>query len=371
MRLSEQTAPITGDPRFFVRTGPHSLAAVVDAARGSAPPRMVMLNGIAPLRVAAEGQVSFLDNRRYLPDLAATSASAVIVHPDMAASVPASAVAIQSEEPYAAWARVAGLFHPPAPVAPGRHPSAIIDLSAEVDPSAEIGALCVIGARAVIGPRCRLGSHVAIGEGVVLGADCRIGAHVSISHALLGARVCLFPGVRVGQDGFGFATTSDGFLSVPQLGRVILEHDVEIGANTTIDRGSASDTVIGAGSRIDNLVQIGHNVRIGKCCVIVSQVGISGSTELGDFVMIGGQAGIIGHLKIGSGVRIGGKAAVIKDVAAGLEVIGAPAEPARQHFRYLFALRRLVKRAEEQDKKPRHPADMPGDNKAGSAQARG
>ena len=156
-----------------------------------------------------------------------------------------------------------------------------------------------------------------IGAGVVLGPDCRIGAHASLSHALLGARVYVYPGARIGQEGFGFAITADGFLSVPQLGRVILEDDVEVGANTTIDRGSLQDTVIGAGSRLDNLVQIGHNVRLGRGCVIVAQAGISGSTILEDHVMVAAQAGLTGHLQIGRRARIGAQAGVMADVPRG------------------------------------------------------
>ena len=162
--------------------------------------------------------------------------------------------------------------------------------TARVDASAEIGPYVVIEAGAEIGPGCRIGPFVSIGQGVTIGADCRIGAHASLSHALLGARVYVYPGARIGQEGFSFATTKTGFLSIPQLGRVIVEDDVEVGANTTIDRGSTHDTVIGAGSRLDNLVQIGHNVRLGRCCVIVAQVGIAGSTVLEDFVQVGGQA---------------------------------------------------------------------------------
>ncbi len=337
--------PIAGDPRFFRRSGPYSLAAVADAAEAEAPPRRLMLTGIAPLQTAEATEVSFLDNRKYAAALAETHAGAVIVHAEMASRVPATAVAIVAAEPYVAWARVAALFHPLPPIEPSVHASAVVAPSAVLDPSSEVGPLAVIGARAEIGPRCRIGAGCVIGEGVVLGADCRIGANVTLSHALLGDRVTVYPGACIGQDGFGFAMTSDGFLSVPQLGRVVVEDDVEVGANTTIDRGSLHDTLIGAGSRLDNLVQIGHNVRLGRGCVIVAQAGISGSTVLEDHVMVAGQAGLTGHLRIGRRARIGAQAGVMSDVAAGADVVGSPAQPVREFFRHVAVLRRLVREA--------------------------
>jgi len=304
-----------------------------------------MLTGVAPLQTAGANEVSFLDNRKYVAALSETRAGAVIVHADIAGRVPSSAVPLVVAEPYVAWARVAALFHPLPPVQAGVHATAVVAPAARIDPSSEIGALAVIGAGAEIGPRCRIGAAAIIGEGVVLGADCRIGAHVSLSHALLGERVTVFPGARIGQDGFGFAMTADAFLSVPQLGRVVLEDDVEVGANTTIDRGSLHDTRIGAGSRLDNLVQIGHNVRLGRGCVIVSQAGISGSTILEDHVMVAGQAGLTGHLRIGRRARIGAQAGIMSDVPAGADVVGSPAQPAREFFRHVAVLRRLVREA--------------------------
>lgn len=336
-------AAIAGDPRFFHRTGPHTLAAVADAACGQAPPRRLMLAGIAPLQTATADQVSFLDNRKYVDALATTQAGAVIIHPDMADRVPPSAVPIQCSEPYLAWARVAALFYPVPPAKPGIHPGAIVADDASVDPTAEIGPMAIIGSSVRIGPRCRIGPLAVIGDGVIMGRDCRIGAQVTLSHALLGDRVCLFPGVRVGQDGFGFAIGPDGFVSVPQIGRVVLEDDVEVGANSTIDRGSMHDTVIGAGTRIDNLVMIAHNVRMGRACVIVAQAGISGSTVLGDQVVLAGQAGLTGHLTIGSGVRIGAQAGVMADVPAGTEVVGSPAQPVKTFFREVATIRRMIR----------------------------
>jgi UDP-3-O-[3-hydroxymyristoyl] glucosamine N-acyltransferase len=333
-----------GNSRFFCRSGPYPLAVVASTARGATKELELLLEGVAPLQSARPNEVSFLDNRRYVSALDHTLAGAVIVHPDLAARVPATAVAIVTSEPYAAWARVAALFYPVPPPSPGIHRSAVVADEASVDPSAEIGPLCLIETGAVIGPGCRIGPCAVIGRGVIVGRDCRIGAHVSLSHAVLGARVYVYPGARIGQEGFGFATTKDGFLSVPQLGRVILEDDVEVGANTTIDRGSSQDTVIGTGSRLDNLVQIGHNVVLGRCCVIVSQVGISGSTVLGDFVRVGGQAGFTGHLRIGERAEIGAQAGVMSDVAPGAKVLGSPAQPIRDFFRQIATLAKLAKK---------------------------
>jgi UDP-3-O-[3-hydroxymyristoyl] glucosamine N-acyltransferase len=333
-----------GDPRFYVRNAPQPLAAVAAAAGGEVAAEERLLHGVAPLQTAGPAEVSFLDNRRYLAALERTRAGAVLVHPEFAPRVPAGTAAIVVREPYQGWARVAALFHPPPPPKAGIHPSAVLGEGAIIDPSAEVGPLAVVGARAEIGPRTRIGPGVVIGEGVVIAADCRIGALASLSHALVGDRVTVYPGARIGQDGFGFAVTEGGFLSVPQLGRVVLEHDVEIGANCTIDRGSVQDTVIGAGTRLDNLVQIGHNVRVGRLCVIVSQAGISGSTVVEDFVMIGGQAGLVGHLHIGRKARLGAQAGVMADVAPGADVVGSPAEPVRAFFRQIAVLRRLARR---------------------------
>jgi UDP-3-O-[3-hydroxymyristoyl] glucosamine N-acyltransferase len=333
---------MAGDPRFFARTGPHPLARVAAAAGGGAEAADLVLTGVAPLQSAGPQDLSFLDNRRYLQALRETRAGAVIVHPDLAAAVPPGTRAIVTQEPYLGWARAATLFFPPPPAEPGVHPMAAVAAGATVDPSAEVGPFVSIGAGAEIGPRCRLAPGTCIGPGVVLGADCRVGSGASISHAVLGTRVYVYPGARIGQEGFGFAFGPAGPETVPQLGRVLIGDDVEIGANSCIDRGSAQDTVIGAGSRIDNLVQIGHNVRLGRCCVIVAQVGIAGSTDVGDFVMMGGQAGIAGHLHIGQRARLGAQAGVMTDVPEGEEFIGSPAMPKRVWWRQIAALKRLA-----------------------------
>lgn len=302
-----------------------------------------LMHGVSPLQTAGPDEVSFLDNRRYADLLATTRAGAVIVHPELAARVPESSVALPTSTPYVAWAKVAAMFYPPPPVKPGIHASAVVDPAAVVDDTAEIGPNAVVGAGATVGARSRLGAGAVIGDGVIIGADCRIGALVSISHAVLRDRISLSPGVKIGQEGFGFAQTDRGFLTVPQLGRVIIESDVEIGSNSCVDRGSTQDTVIGAGTRIDNLVQIAHNVRIGRCCVIVAQAGIAGSATLGDFVVVAAQAGLNGHITVGSKARIGAQAGVMSDLAGGMDVVGSPSEPVRDFFRGVATLRKLTR----------------------------
>lgn len=336
-----------GDRRFFATSGPKTLAEIA-ACVGAALPEGAdgarRFDGVAPLDAATPETVSFLDNKRYAETLGTTRAGAVILRPDLAASVPEGAVALAVEQPYPAWAHLCRLFHPEPEAQPGVHPSAVIDPEAIVDPTAEIGPLAVIGAGAEIGPGCIIAAHAVIGAGVRLGRDCRIGAHASVSHAVIGDRVTLHPGARIGQAGFGFAITGQGFVPVPQLGRVIVEDDADIGANTTIDRGSAQDTVIGRGTRIDNLVQIAHNVRVGAHGVIVAQAGIAGSTTLGKQVILAAQAGLLGHLKVGDGAKIGAQAGVMNDVEPGAEVVGSPAQPVRAFFREVATLRRLARR---------------------------
>ncbi len=300
-----------------------------------------MFTGLASLEAAGPTDISLAGNRRHTDLLQQTRAGAVLVSPDMQASVPAGAMALVCKDPVAGWATVAALFHPMPGVLGGIHRSAAVADDAVVDPSAEVCAQAVIEAGAAIGPRCRIGPGAVIGAGVTMGADCRIGAQVTLSHAMLGARVYVYPGARIGQEGFGFTITPQGFKTVPQLGLVILEDDVEVGANSTIDRGSMRDTVIGAGTRLDNLVQVAHNVRIGRYCAIAAQVGISGSAEIGDFVVVGGQAGFADHARVGSRAQVGAQSGVMSEIEAGSVVVGSPARPAREVFREIATVRKL------------------------------
>jgi UDP-3-O-[3-hydroxymyristoyl] glucosamine N-acyltransferase len=337
-----------GDPRFFERAGPFALADLERACGGVAQRAELlegrMLCGVAPLQTATPDDVAVLHNIKYAQEAERTRAGVVIIAAELAHRLPSDCVALVSADPHAAWAHVARLFHPLPRTAPGIHPTAVVDPSAEIDPSAELGPLAVVGARVRIAAGCQIGPHAVIGQGVVMGEGCRIGAQASVSHAILGNRVYVYPGARIGQEGFGFAITPAGFLTVPQLGRVVLQDDVEIGANSTVDRGASHDTVIGAGTRIDNLIQIGHNVRMGRCCVMAAQSGVSGSSILEDFVQIGAQAGLTGHLTIGAKASIGAQAGVMSDVPAGAVVVGSPALPVREFFRNVAVLRRLARR---------------------------
>lgn len=331
-----------GNPRFFSCTGPHPLATVAAAAGCRPPTSDFLASGLASLALAGPDEVSFVANRRHAAALAQTRAGAVLLDTDMLPSLPSGTVGLITSDPVAGWAQIASLFHPMPRVSPGIHSSAVVANDAHVDATAEICAQAVIEAHADIGPRCKIGPGVVIGEGVVVGPDCRIGAHVSVTHALIGARVYVYPGARIGQEGVGFAITPRGFQCIPQLGCVIIEDDVEVGANTTIDRGSLGDTVIGAGTRLDNLVQIAHNVRIGRHCAVAALVGISGSVEIGDFVAVGGQAGFAEHVHVGPRSRIGAQSGVMSNLDADAVVVGSPARPARGFFREIATLKKLA-----------------------------
>lgn len=334
------------DSRFFKRAGPFTLgqlagktgAALSDSSRSEA-----LVLDVASLTEATADQIGFFDNRKYLSDFEKTKAGACFVRPEFADRAPKGTTCLLSDNPYLSYALAAAAFYPDESVASFRHPSAIVDASAVVGADCLILAGVVIGKNVKIGKRCRILPNAVISDGVEIGDDCEIGANAFLSHCLLGSRIRIYPGACIGQPGFGFAMSKTGFVTVPQLGRVLIEDDVEVGANSTIDRGAGPDTVIGRGTRIDNLVQLGHNVRLGMNCVIVAQTGISGSTKLGDFVMTGGQSGFAGHLNIGSGAKIAAQSGIMRDVPPGVEYMGSPAIPIKQYMRQVTKLARLTK----------------------------
>ena len=338
------------DPRFYTVKGPFKLAdlaALAGASLANSADGDRVIKDVASLDQAGPDDVTFLDNRRYLDAFSVSKAGACVALPEHAARAPAGMALLLSEAPYMSFAKIARVYYPDPPIEEGIAPSAVIDPTAQLGAGCRVEAGAVIGRQVRLGARCHIGVNVMIGDGVILGDDCRIGAGASITHSIIGDRVYIYSGARIGQDGFGFASGPTGHLRIPQLGRVMIHDDVEIGANSTVDRGAGPDTVIGAGCMIDNLVQIGHNVQMGKGCVIVAQVGISGSTKLGDFVVIGGQAGLAGHLTIGSGVRMAARSGVASHIPAGTEVGGAPAVPVREWRRQVASLARLGKRKGE------------------------
>jgi UDP-3-O-[3-hydroxymyristoyl] glucosamine N-acyltransferase len=316
------------------------------------------VEGVAPLETAGFGDLAYMDNAKYAEAAARTNAGACLVSARFAARLPATTVALVTPEPYRAYARVLALLFPsalrPASIVAGVgispttfiHPTARLEPGITVDPGAVIGPRVEIGAGTIIGPNAVIGPDVRIGR------EGAVGAGATIQCALIGNRVIIHPGVRIGQDGFGFAMGPRGHLKVPQIGRVIIQDDVEIGANTTIDRGASRDTVIGEGTKIDNLVQIGHNVVIGRHCVIVSQVGIAGSCTIEDFAALGGQVGLAGHLTIGMGAQVGAQSGVAGDVPAGARYGGTPAQPALAWAREVALLKTMVAHRGKSHDKP-------------------
>jgi len=284
--------------------------------------RSLRIRGLAPLETATPHELSFLSHPRYRPLLATSTAGAVVA--PAGTEIP-NGVLLEHTEPYAAFARLMNHFHPDPPHIPGVHPTAYVDPGAEVHDTATIGAGAVVMAGARVLAVADVGANAVVGSDVAVGKGTRIAPGATVlAGTQLGARCRIGPGAVVGSAGFGYAPTSEGWVRIPQTGVVILEDEVEVGANTTVDRATLGETRIAAGSKLDNLVQVGHNVVIGRGTVIAAQSGISGSSRLGEQVQIGGQTGVVGHLTIGDGARIGAGSGVASDVPPGATRSGMP-----------------------------------------------
>ncbi len=333
--------PVSTLADIAASTGAH----LVDATRGHQP-----ITGLASLDEAGPMHLTFFDNHKYAAQLAKTKAGACFVSPRFEASVPAHVAVLRSTAPFRAFVSIAREFHTDALRPQSWFDNAGVAPSAVIHPSAHLEDAVVVDPLAVIGPGVEIGTGSVIGSGAVIGADvrigrnCNVGAGTTIQAALIGNNVLIHPGCHIGQDGYGFIFFgSEGHIKVPQTGRVLIQNDVEIGAGTTIDRGSLRDTVIGEGTKIDNQVQIGHNVTIGRRCLLAAQIGLAGSLTIGDNVALGAKVGINNHLHIGDGAQVTAMSAVKDDIPPNGRWGGYFAKPTKQWFREIVAVERLVR----------------------------
>jgi len=333
------------DARFYEDLGPVSLADLAKLTGSSLiGDGSVPIRTVAPLARASEGDIAFLSDRRYAAELKGTKASACFLTETMAEQAPAGCAALVTPLPQAAWAAAAAALHRPR-VHSGQavHPTAELEDGVVLSPGAVVGPGAKVGRGTVIGP------NAVIGPGVAIGRECRIGAGAYVGFALLGDRVSILAGAIIGEAGFGATGSATGVIDIPQLGRVILQDGVTIGANSCVDRGAWDDTVIGENTKIDNLVQIAHNCRIGRNCVAAAHTGISGSVTVGDGAAFGGRAGVADHITIGAGAQIAAAGGVMKDVPAGETWGGYPAKPLRQWMREIAWLSRQAARKESKE----------------------
>lgn len=346
-------ATSTSAPAAAVSAAPTREALTRESPIRETPIHDILIGDIATLDRAGPSDIVFFDNLKYASQLPMTQAAACFIGKRGAPGLPASVIRLRAKDPYRAFVLVAralyeaslqpGSWFGGEGIAPGAmvHPLARLETGVIVDPGAVIGPHAEIGSGTVIGPNATIGPSVRIGR------DCAIGAGVSLQHSLIGNRVVIHPGCRIGQDGFGYVPGAAGHMKVPQIGRVIIQDMVEIGANTTIDRGAVRDTMIGEGTKIDNLVQIGHNAMIGRHCIIVSQCAVAGSAVLEDGVVLGARAGVNNHAIVGAGAQIAGTSVVNGDVPAGARYGGTPAKPVKQWFREVLAVEKLAAREGE------------------------
>ena len=324
------------------------IAALTGATLAPSAPRSRRVVNVAPLDRASPHDLAFFDSKKFSAQAAATHAGVCLTTAALSGDLPPKVAILTVKDPYRAFVAVAREMFPQA-LRPsslsgaGNFAGAHVDASARVEDGVSINPGAVIGPGVEIGSGSIIGANAVIGTGVKIGRDCSIGATTTISETLIGDRVIIHPGCKIGQDGFGFVMGGKGHLKIPQVGRVIIQDDVEIGAGTTIDRGAIRDTVIGEGTKIDNLVQVGHNVSIGRHCILVAQTGISGSSTLEDFVVLGARVGLANNVTIGEGAQIAAISNVHGDVPPGARWGGTPAKPIKLWFREMKALARLAR----------------------------
>ncbi len=339
------------DPRFYDVRGPYPVAelcARIGAEAGADADLAKLVADVATLEGAGPSHLAFCGGKVAARGLVHSQAGFCLLDKDGASGIaPPGMTVLNCTSALHAFVAAARLFYPDHNTAYWPRP-APIDASAKLGADVELGPGVVIGPGAEIGERTRIGPNSVIGRGVAIGRDCEISGNVTISYAYIGDRVHILPGSQIGQPGFGFASGPSGHIKIPQLGRVIVQDDVEVGACTTIDRGALGDTVIGEGTKIDNLVQIGHNTKIGRHCMIVAQVGVAGSCEIGDFVVLGGQVGLADHVTIGDGARVAAKSGVPPgELQAGQDYGGYPARLMKDWRRELAAVVLLAKRRKQ------------------------
>ncbi len=323
-----------------------AIAAAVGGVVSGDPDHVV--HGIAPLDRADASHVSFYAKVGYGTLFENSAAGVVLIAPELADAPGKCVSRVIVAKPHEAMLSLLPTFHPEPEFVPGIHPSAVVDPTARVAAGARVDALSVIGAGAEIADGAWIGAGCVVGDGVSVGAKSRLHPHVTLyPGSVIGARVILHSGARIGSDGFGYVFQGGAHQKIPHVGRCVIGDDVEIGANSTVDRGSIDDTVVGQGTKLDNLVHLGHNVRVGRLCLFMAHVGISGSTHIGDGVIFAGQSGSAGHLEIGNGARMAARAAVYRDVPAGETWSGTPARPHREELRKDAALHRLAARMKE------------------------
>jgi UDP-3-O-[3-hydroxymyristoyl] glucosamine N-acyltransferase len=330
------------DPRFFEDLGPvrlGELAAASGAELADARAGDRMIRGVSVLAHAGPDSVTFVADRKYAGELAGLRAGACFLPAALADQAPAGCAALVVANPQGAYALAAQRLHRPRAFGPSA-----VAADAKLEEGVVLGPGVVIGPGAQIGRRTRIGANTVVGPGVAIGRDAEIAANVTIGFALIGDRVRILAGAVIGEPGFGATAGPKGLIDIPQLGRVIIQDGVSIGANTTIDRGAFDDTVIGENTKIDNLVQIAHNVRVGRNCVMAAHTGISGSVAIGDGAQFGGRAGVADHVTIGPGARVGAAAGVMKDIPAGETWGGMPARPIRHWLKETAWLARMANR---------------------------